>query len=261
MSEKKLLEEGAIRRFQALANIKPVGNGVINETSARKGALANTEEAVEEIKKGESTLQEKKAAHKGKKGKVQENYEEEAVEEVASGGMEEKYTEEESMEEAEGASEGGEDEVRAALEKIASGVDELVKMIGASVTMGVEAGEEEMPMGGEEEEEEEAGEEESLEEKKHTGKMHKGKKVEEVKAAEEEEEEEESLEESTDALAEELTRRVAARLMREAKKGAVAKKGGNWLAKPAHSKPASAGGKPKSPKGYKPLSASKKHGA
>ena len=70
MSEKKLLEEGAIRRFQALANIKPVGNGVINETSARKGALANTEEAVEEIQRGESTLQEKKAAHK--KGKEKE---------------------------------------------------------------------------------------------------------------------------------------------------------------------------------------------
>jgi hypothetical protein len=49
-----------------------------------------------------------------------------------------------------------------------------------------------------------------------------------------------------EALAEELTRRVAARLVAEMKKG-----GGKWGSGPKGTKP-KAHGKPKSPTGYKP---------
>jgi len=229
MSDKKqLLEEGTIRRFMELANIKPLNtmeSGVIEE--AAKKPAAKKPAAEEPVKEGYAA-------------------EEESLEEADS--MEEMGTKAHSekpatMEEAEGEMEGGDhgEQVRAALEEIKSGVDKLVSMIEGAGGVGFEVEEEpegggeeapEMPeMGGEEEGEEK--EEASLEEKK--------------------EMEEESMEE---ALAEELTRRVAARLMREAKKGAVAKKGGNWLAKPSHAKPPKAKGSPV--KGGTPFKGGKK---
>jgi hypothetical protein len=239
MSDKKLLEEGAIRRFQTLANIKPIANGLLEEASKTK------------------------KTEKPKKEPVKESYaqEEESLEEMS--GMDKKHYEEESMEEAEGemeapetaaAAEGGDkgDEVRSALESIKSGVDALMGMIEGAGDLGFEVeeepeagGEGEMPeMSGEEESGEEE-QEEGLAEMKHSGKhaakakkhMKGGKMNEAVE--EEEEEEEESLEETLDeeALAEELTRRVAARLMREAKKG-----GASWGAKPPS---AGKGSKPK----------------
>lgn len=262
MSDKKLLEEGAIRRFQTLANIKPIANGLLEEASKSK-------------KKEEE-----------KKKPVKESYaqEEESLEEA---GMSE-----ESMEEAEGemeapetaaAAEGGDkgDEVRSALESIKSGVDALMGMIEGAGDLGFEVeeepeagGEGEMPeMSGEEESGEE-GEEESLEEAKgslaHLGKQTKGgspynkkaqksnKHLAEAEAKKsqnmEEETEEESLEETVDseALAEELTRRVAARLVKEMK---ASKSGGSAKHAP---KPK---GSPKSPKGWKALGQSSKHKA
>lgn len=246
MSDKKLLEEGTIRRFMELANIKPVGNGLLEEkkTPAKKPAKADKADKAEKpVKEGYAV-------------------EEETVEEMQSPGTEEVYHEE-GLDEAEGEmetaapAEGGESEsVRAALEDIKNGVDKLLGMIEGAGDLGMEVeeepeagGEGEMPAMGDEEEmmkdEEEAlaevaeegkYEEEGLEEKKKT-----------KKAPEMEEE----------ALAEELTRRVAARLVAEMKKS-----GGKWGSAP-HGKPPKAHGKPKSPKGYKPAGQTgpKKHKA
>jgi hypothetical protein len=213
MSDKKLLEEGTIRRFQTLANIKSLGSEVLEEKKMAKKPEHKEEKEEKKVEESMPDLA----------GQRQVPMEEEGagMEEAGVYGGMASY-EEAKMEEAEGGMEGGESEVRAALEEIKSGVDKLLAMIegagGMSMDVeaeeegGEESGEEEMGAGGEEEEKEEMKHEESLEEKKHA-KGHKGMKK------EEEEEEDESLEE---ALAEELTRRVAARLMREAKKGAAA---------------------------------------
>jgi hypothetical protein len=216
MSDKKLLEEGTIRRFQTLANIKSLGSAVLEEKKMAKKPEHKEEKEEKKVEESMPDLA----------GQRQVPMEEEGAgmaEAGVSGGM--ASYEEEKMEEAEGGMEGGEEsEVRAALEEIKSGVDKLLAMIegagGMSMDVeaeeegGEESGEEEMGAAGEEEKEE-MKYEESLEEKK-DAKGHKGMKKEEEK---EEEKEDESLEE---ALAEELTRRVAARLMREAKKGAAA---------------------------------------
>lgn len=238
MSDKKLLEEGTIRRFMELANIKPVGNGLLEE---KKKPAAKPAKAGEE---GKEPV---------KEGYVDEvKMEEEAVEEAVSS-MEEKYHEE-GLEEAEGEmetaapAEGGESGVRAALEDIKNGVDKLLGMIEGASDLGMEVEDEEeggeemggeMPsMGGEEEA---MKDEEGLAEMKHAGKHgakvkahKKGGKVQEAKK-EEEESLEESAEEEEEALAEELTRRVAARLVAEMKKG-----GGAWGSKPPAAKKGSA---------------------
>lgn len=254
MSDKKLLEEGTIRRFQMLANIKSVNSEVLEEGSKKK--KGNMEEA-KPGKKGPEV----------KKESLEETLEEKAVEE---GSLEETYKEagvaEEgnTMEEAEeGGDEGG--EVRSALQDIEAGVNKLLGMIegGAGLEIGVEdeepegeegmggEGEMEMPPAGEEEGSLE--EENSLMEAikaalserrhakdkdpKHKKAMEEKKKLEEKKKAKKEMEEKKELEESIevvddDVLAEELTKRVAARLVAEMKKAKMVKEGGkggvNW---------------------------------
>lgn len=223
MSDKKLLEESAIRRFQALANIKPIGNGLLEEAAKKKPAE-------EKPAKGAAAKGEAAEGETAKKV-TKESYAvtaEEAVEEAQHGGMEEKYQEEtmheaegEEMEMAEPAAEEGGDDIRAALEDIKKGVDALLGKIEGASDLGFEVEDEEAGEEGGEGEEmpemPEMGKEESLEEAESEEKKH-------------------PMEE--EALAEELTRRVAARLVAEMKKGK--KGGGNWLAKP------SAAPKPKS---------------
>lgn len=245
MSDKKLLEESTIRRFMQLANIKPINDGLIAEA-----------------KKAE----EKKKAHKEeekKEKKVEEGLEEMGMP-TSAPAMEEEGYHEEGLEEEAGM-EGGEGEgggdVRAALEQIKAGVDMLLGMIEGGA--GVELGVEEEPEAGEGEEgeagmEDEAPAEEGLEEVAHeTAKMEE-EGLEEKKglppalkkaiAAKKEKTDHkgDGKEMEEEALAEELTRRVAARLVAEMKKS-----GGKWGSGPKGAKP-KAHGKPKSPTGYKP---------
>lgn len=235
MSDKKLLEEGAIRRFQALANIKPIGNGMLEE-AAKKPA------------KGEH--HEEESAGKKPSVPVKEAYaQEEAIEEmdahaaVPGKSMEEKYMEEaegEEMEMAEPAAEEGGDEIRAALEDIKKGVDALLTKIEGASDLGFEVEDEEAGGEGEEAPEmPEMGKEESLEEAELQEKKGLPPALKKAIAAKKEKADHkgdgEEMEE--EALAEELTRRVAARLVAEMKKG-----GGNWLSAPkAAPKPKSKG--------------------
>ena len=130
MSDKKLLEEGAIRRFQTLANIKPIGGEVLEEKKAA------AKKPAEEKKKVEETVAVDTADKITMAG---QSVNEESMEEMSGGmpGYKEEMNYEETMGEAEG--EGGDDEaVRAALEEIKSGVDKLLGMIGAGVELEVE---------------------------------------------------------------------------------------------------------------------------
>ena len=224
MSEKKLLEEGAVRRFMQLANIKPLNE---NEAAGSRGlgltrgdnGRALAVEALEE------------------EGQVEEGWNLEEAEEgpeaapemgAGLGGGEET------------GMEGG--EIKSALEQIKAGLNKLIGHLpeagGEEFDLEDEPGEEEpMALGGDEEgdeeleeeglyeELEEEGLEEALEEegykadekKPHVKKMEEKKKPHAKKHSEELEEE---------ALAEELTRRVAARLMAEMKKGGAGLKQG-----------------------------------
>jgi hypothetical protein len=233
MSEKKLLEEGTIRRFMQLANIKPLNEGKnaggheAEEAGERLPNLRQEAKHAEEKKK----VEEKKAApkHAEKMEEKKAHGEEEELEEGLEEELEEAYQEEGmptgrfeeaeepemdlgAVEAPEAGMEGGE---MSAAEELATGLIELVNAFleKSGSTKKIEA---------EPEAEEEAGEGEEGEEG-----------LEEVQV-------EEGMEE---ALAEELTRRVAARLVAEmkakknGKKMEEGKKGaGNWLAKPKHAK-------------------------
>lgn len=239
MSDKKLLEEGTIRRFQMLANIKPVNSEVLEEGSKKKSGQRqvggmSTEKREEYTKKG--NMEEAKHAKHGKK--PAEHMEEESLEEtleekyVEEGGLEEMYKEagvaeegtyEEgaAMEEAEeGGDEGG--DVRSALQDIEAGVNKLLGMIegGEGLEVGIEEPEGEEGMGGGASEmgaPEELDEEESLMEAIKTALSERKKaKGKHDKASEELDESIELVDD--DVLAEELTQRVAARLVAEMKK-------------------------------------------
>jgi hypothetical protein len=230
MSEKKLLEEGAVRRFMQLANIKPLNE---NEAAGGRGlgftrgenGRALAVEALEE------------------EGQVEEGW---SMEEAEEPGMAPEMGDELGGGEETGM-EGG--DIKSALEQIKAGLNALLGHLpesgGEEFDLEDESGEEEEPaeLGGEEEDEglheeleeeglyeelEEEGLEEDLEEegkkveeKKHYGKH--GKKMEEKKHAKKHGKKEELEEE---ALAEELTRRVAARLVAEMKKGGAGIKQG-----------------------------------
>ena len=105
MSDKKLLEESTIRRFMQLANIKPIGDGLIAE-AAKKGheeTETKAKEATEEKGAEKKAMKGKKPAPK--KESLDEMYDEGMNEEgtdmstgmpVAEGGLEE--AEEEGVE-------------------------------------------------------------------------------------------------------------------------------------------------------------------
>jgi hypothetical protein len=249
--KKKLLEEGTIRRFQTLANIKPLNSEyseVLEEASKKKAAPAGGERHHAGGRgvggHGRDKMEEKKK-HAGDEAVEEAKYsEEESMEEA-------KYAEEESLEEAghsyeegsygyeeaampmaeeeETGGEGGEGmtaEIEDDVEEIAARLSSILSKVGSSKEVDTEeeggAEAEPMDMGAPEEEEG------SMMEAKKKG-PHHGKKMEEKKQGRAEEEKEkkkkgvhEGLDEE-EALAEELTRRVAARLvaeMRAAKAGA-----------------------------------------
>jgi len=242
MSDKKLLEEGTVRRFMELANIKPLNT--IAEGKKKKEGLKEKEEKPAKGMKpaaggrpGASGMDPATAAKAkaGKKGAAVEESIEESIEET----VEENFIGEAEGEEAGGemadmgadmgdmggdmgGGEEGGDSKKPAVQKIIDGLNELLADSGLEVDMEKEGG------GGEGEEAGgEAGEEGMLE-------AYGKKKMEEKKPSAEEEGVYESLNlevEDDEALAEELTRRVAARLVAEMKKG-----GGKWGAPPKAAK-------------------------
>lgn len=225
MSEKKqLLEESTIRRFMKLANIKPLAEG---EGLSRDRDFAGIGKEGRKHA-GDATVplrEKKKPFPPEEEEKVEEGYDE--------GDVDPMHEEEDPAAEAPaddmGADMGGEDmgadmggdmgaeggdDVKAKVQALADAVNGLLQSLGkgdleVDIDTGAEGGEGEADMGAEEPPAEEppAGEEEE-----------EGAPVMEV--------------EDDDALAEELTRRVAARLMREMKSG----KGG-WLIKKPHVTP------------------------
>lgn len=238
MSDKKLLEESTIRRFQTLANIKPLN---VLEEGKKKSASKGKEDKPAGGRKTASAMKpedsEKRAAGK----ELEESIEEETLEEET---VEEMFMGEAEGEEAggdmggemgggeEAGGEGG-DDVKPEVEALVSALNGLLAKVGkGELEVDVEAGEE----GGEGEEAggEEGGEEEEeegavMEAKKKKEKEEMMKEAKKKKSAEKEKEEEgvyESLDlqvEDDEALAEELTRRVAARLVAEMKKAKKAK--------------------------------------
>ena len=72
MSDKKLLEESTVRRFQALANIKPVG-GLISEGKKSGGKKSETPAGGRKV----SSAMSPKDSEERAAGKVHEGYEEE----------------------------------------------------------------------------------------------------------------------------------------------------------------------------------------
>lgn len=233
MSDKKLLEESTIRRFQTLANIKPLN--VLDE-GKKKPASKGKEEKPAGGRKTSSAMKpedsEKRAAGK----ELEESLEEETLEEET---VEEMFMGEAEGEEAggdmdmgadmgggeEAGGEGG-DDVKPEVEALVSALNGLLAKVGkGELEVDVEAGGEGEEAGGEAGGEEEAPVMEvkkKKEEKKEKEEMMKEAKK--KKPAEKEKEEEgvyESLDlqvEDDEALAEELTRRVAARLVAEMKK-------------------------------------------
>ena len=261
MSDKKLLEESTIRRFQTLANIKPLN---VLEEGKKKPASKGKEEKPAGGRKTSSAMKpedsEKRAAGK----ELEEGLEEETVEEMY---MDQAEGEEKYMEEAEGEEAGGDmdmggseeaggeggDDVKPEVEALVSALNGLLAKVGkGELEVDVEAGAE----GGEGEEA--GGEEEApvmeakkkKEEKKEKEEMMKEAKKKKPAEKEKEKEEEgvyESLNlevEDDEALAEELTRRVAARLvaeMKKAKKGVTEDFTGGGT---KHTKPPKAKGNP-----------------
>jgi len=226
MSEKKLLEEGAVRRFMQLANIKPLNE---NEAAGGRG-LGLT---------------------RGENGRALAV---EALEE--EGQVEEGWTMEEAEEPEMGAEMGGGEEtgmeggdIKSALEQIKAGLNALLGHLpeGGGEEFGLEdepgeeeSGEEEQEEAYMHEELEEEGLTEELEEEglteeleeegyvKQEGKLPPGlqKAIDKKKGATGKHKKDDDKESMTEALAEELTRRVAARLMAEMKKGGAGIKQG-----------------------------------
>ena len=249
MSDKKLLEEGTVRRFMELANIKPLNT--LSEAAKKPAAKPAAEEPA-----AKDPAAKEPAGGKGRKG-LKENerpgvtfmreddpnatsgvmHEEEAMGDMSAVGGEAG-----GMGGGEEAGVEGGEGLKPAVQKIIDGLNELLADSGLEVDMEKEEGGEgeEAPEAGEEEEEEEE-EEGTVYEKKEMEEGYGKKKMEEkkkMKPAEEEKMEEDlQLEElqveDDEALAEELTRRVAARLvaeMKKAKKGMT--EGGSWGAPP-----------------------------
>ena len=163
MSDKKLLEESTIRRFQTLANIKPLN---VLEEGKKKPASKGKEEKPAGGRKTSSAMKpedsEKRAAGK----ELEEGLEEETVEEMY---MDQTEGEEKYMEEAEGEEAGGDmdmgggeeaggeggDDVKPEVEALVSALNGLLAKVGkgeleVDVEAGAEGGEGE-EAGGEEE--------------------------------------------------------------------------------------------------------------
>lgn len=289
MSEKKLLEESTIRRFQTLAGVKPIANGLIEEAASKKAAKKAGKEPTPAGGRGLGFSRDKDRGNLGSAG-LNETYEQEemamheADEEGAGAGMEAPAGM--GGGETMGGGKGG--DVKAEIENLVDALNSLLQKVGeGEYEVDVEAGGEaeeapEAPMGGEEEEEGGAAEEEEeghiyeekqeegkkkMEEKKHASKH--GKKAE--KAAEEEGTMEESLDleiDDDEYLAEELTKRVAARLVAEMKKAKAVKEGKKGAAGSVaaasgksgthHSKPPKAKGSPTKGKVGTPFGGGKK---
>ena len=252
MSDKKLLEEGTVRRFQALANIKPLNT---LEEGKKKGS---------KHEKGESAKKEKAEHGKGHESEKTEKKLEETHHIPDSVPAERAgrsvFGEEEEMgdmgadmgggEEAGG--EGG-DDVKPAVEALVSALNDLLSKVGkgeleVDVEAGAEGGEEAPEAGEGEEEEEEEGVMEAKQEEEGYGMKKEAKKPMKGKKKEEEEEgvyESLNLEvEDDEALAEELTRRVAARLVAEMKKAKKSMTEDFTGGGTKHSKPPKAKGNP-----------------
>jgi len=217
--KKKLLTESEIRRFQALANIPAIGNGVVKET------LADPRRPMHGVK-AESGYGDKLPLSKHEAHNKHGGY-----------GMEEAEKEEEVMpDEMSGEPEaetGGDVEehintIIDALMKIAPGVLEKEKSGGESDALsGVEADDSEEEKDEEGEEDDEESEEESeLEERyghEEEEEEEEEEEQEELEEAKHEEEEEEEEEEEQEELQESkivnaVLARVTARLVSEAKK-------------------------------------------
>jgi hypothetical protein len=247
MAEKKLLEESEVRRWAKLANIKTLTESVHGQdrfgfapSNQKKDRRQMAEELEEE---GYHKMEEAEEEPTGEEGGEETLAPPEGGEEMPVGGEEEI------------GAEGG--DLKGALEQIKDGLNKLLAQIEGAGGMEVDldAGEETAPEmeeegiyeeleeeglheeleeeGLHEELEESALEEEleeegyKMEEKKHPAKGEK--KVEEKKLpgkkvpAKHEKEKEEKGHKMEEALAEELTRRVTARLMAEMKKSLVKK--------------------------------------
>lgn len=229
MSEKKqLLEESTIRRFMKLANIKPLAEG---EGLSRDRDFAGIGKEGRKHA-GDATVplrEKKKPFPPEEEEKVEEGYDE--------GDVDPMHEEEDPAAEAPaddmGADMGGDmgadaggmgdemgaeggDDVKAKVQALADAVNGLLQSLGkGELEVDIDTGAEEAGEGGED--------------------MGADMGGEEPPAGEEEEEGAPMMEadlEEDEALAEELTRRVAARLMREMKSG----KGG-WLIKKPHVTP------------------------
>ncbi len=261
MADKKLLEEATIRRFMQLANIKASEKGVLSESM--NGEVAGGRSATPtrgtsgKVQTAGQTgpIREKKKKVPADEEKMEEGWDakEETVEEADD--MEMPMDEEMPADDMgaggdEAGAEGGElesavEDVVAALNKVfaAAGLDKEVE-----VDSGSEGGEDMAPPADDMGMEDEGG-----------APMMEEQEEEAVEEAKEKDEDEEELEESVelvdDALIEKLVKRVSDRLVAEARKAkeqklAEAKKGGsgNWLSKPAHSKPPKGHGAGKSKK-------------
>jgi hypothetical protein len=224
MSEKKqLLEESTIRRFMKLANIKPLAESDKPERDFAGVSGKSARKFAGKAERGIPLREEEEEEEVKKEGYVEEGepmYEEEDAAEPPAddAGMDmggDMGADAGGMGDEMGA-EGG-DDVKAKVQALADAVNGLLQSLGKGdleVDIDAGAGEDagaEGDMGGEElpAEEPPAGEEEE-----------EGAPMMEVELEED------------DALAEELTRRVAARLMKEMKSG----KGG-WLIKKPHVTP------------------------
>lgn len=235
MSDKKtLLEESTIRRFQALANIKSLNvleEGKKKKEEKKEEKKEKVEEAAEVKpaggRKTASGMKPEDSAKRAAGKELEENLEEETVEEMFMGEAEgEEAGGEMDMGGGEEAGGEGGDDVKPEVEALVSALNNLLSKVGkGELEVDVEAGGE-----GEGEAPEAGGaEEEGVMEAKKKEEEGYGMKEEAKKKKKEDKKEEEGMYEALDlevqddeALAEELTRRVAARLVAEMKK---AKKG------------------------------------
>lgn len=268
MSDKKLLEEGVVRRFQTLANIKPIANGLIEE--GKKSGSKH--------EKGESAAKEKAEHGKGHKSEKKEKKKLEETEVHDSSPVDvagqRVFREQEEPadtagdmgggmppvgDEMGGGAKGG--DVKAEVQGLVNSLNNILKLVGQeNLEVDVEADEEEAPEAAPAEEEEEgtsAEEEgavmETYEEEGMKKMEEEGKKMEEALDLEIDDDE---------YLAEELTKRVAARLVAEMKKAKASKAGSENAAKGKgathHTKPPKAKGSPTKGKVGTPFSGGKK---
>lgn len=287
MSDKKLLEESTIRRFQTLANIKPLNVLEEGKKSGSAHEKAESPAKAERPKGHEGEKKELKKAPAKSKKPVKENArpgvtfmreddsnatESVMHEEVEEGTLEEEAVEEMFMGEAEGeeagggmgmgdgeeaGEEGGED-IKPEVEALVSALNGLLVKVGKKdLEVDVEAGGEEEAGEAGEAGGEEAPVMEAAKTKKEEGYGMKKEAKKKKPAPAEEAGVYESLDlevEDDEALAEELTRRVAARLMAEmkkAKKGVTEASGKGWLSKPGKASPAKGHGPSKKAFGTK----------